>query len=238
MGFTDYTYNNPAGINSVIVECWGAGASGNNGGVPSFYGGGGGGAYSRKTVPVTPLTGYLARVGDGGIVLFDGGDTTFFADGGVNCVAKGGLVAGGNPGGLGGQAAAGDGDIKFSGGDGGDGDAISTQGAGGGSSASRFSNGGKGGNAAAGGAGGTVAGGGPGGDGGPPGGPAPAVPSGPGGGGGTGGSPFQAGAAGFRGLIVIWRVTDFGPSGLPLAHFAPGDPVPAFPKDRKRAYIM
>lgn len=234
MATTDYTYNNPAGISLVTVECWGAGGGGSTSGSPSFIGGGGGGAYSRKNVAVTPGNSYLARLGNGGsssAPLSNGGDSTFFGDAGDQCLAVGGGIPSGHTGGLGGQAAAGNGTVKFSGGNGGLGDDTSDHGAGGGSSAGRSADGNTGASSASG--GGVTPGpdaAGPGGAGGPSGGPAPAVPSGYGGGGGTGGSSFQAGATGFDGLIVIWRPGDYGnPSAVPLGVFAPGSIVPPFP---------
>lgn len=104
----------PAGVTSVDVECWGAGACGGSGETRK---GGGGGAYSKKlSISVTPGNSYTVVVGQSGTPVknaegANGGDS-YFID--VSTVlAKGG---GGN--GIGGQASSGVGDIKYSGGNG------------------------------------------------------------------------------------------------------------------------
>lgn len=51
----------PAGVTSVLVECWGGGAAGAAG-----AGGGGGGGYSANTEAVTPGTVYYLNIGAGG----------------------------------------------------------------------------------------------------------------------------------------------------------------------------
>jgi hypothetical protein len=102
-------------------------------------GGGGGGAYSSvSNVNLTPAGTVQYRVGSGGAEASDGGDTWFGAATlGASIVgAKGGGRAGlggdgPRPGGTGGAAASGIGDVKFSGGDGGQG-ANSNEGGGGG----------------------------------------------------------------------------------------------------------
>ncbi len=114
--FSNGTWTCPAGVTSVSVECWGAG-----GGGTTNTAGGGGGAYSKKTVAVTPSSNYAVVVGTSAANA-NGGDTTFAS---TTVVAKGGL-SGGN-GRTGGQASAGTGDTKYSGGDGGN----TSQGAGG-----------------------------------------------------------------------------------------------------------
>lgn len=103
----DGTWTCPSGVTSALVECWGAGGGGTNG-----SGGGGGGAYSRKTVSVTPSTGYAIQVGVSAANT-DGEDSTFDS---TVVVAKGGL-SGGN-GGTGGQAGDCTGDQAYSGADG------------------------------------------------------------------------------------------------------------------------
>lgn len=126
---------------TIQIECWGAGASGGRGwdGSSSFDGGGGG-AYSKVNAFVVAPTGYTAVVGVGGVAPNgsssgnNGGDSTFNS---TSCVAKGGLhpvhdVAVG----MGGDAALGIGDVKYSGGNGGSGG-----GGGGGSSAGTAANG-------------------------------------------------------------------------------------------------
>jgi hypothetical protein len=110
------TWTAPAGVTSVDVEAWGAGASGGNGVVRK---GGGGGAYSKKlNIVVTPGNTYSVVVGIGGENTTantpgsPGGDS-YFVD--VSTVlAKGGQ--GDN--GLGGDALSGIGDTKYSGGNG------------------------------------------------------------------------------------------------------------------------
>jgi hypothetical protein len=120
----------PAGVTSVDVEVWGAGGGG--GGVsfsPKGFGGGGG-AYSKKnSYAVTPGNSYTVTVGTGGSAAAGGGSTSggnggdsWFSTSGT-VLAKGGLGGIGNmqtesPS-LGGQAASGIGDIKYSGGTGG-----------------------------------------------------------------------------------------------------------------------
>jgi len=98
----------------------GANENGNNGGH-----GGGGGAYSGITnLTLTPGASVSYRVGIGGTATVDGGDTWFngasFAAASV--AAKGGTAGvGRTSAGNGGQASAGIGTVKFSGGEGGDG---------------------------------------------------------------------------------------------------------------------
>lgn len=133
----------PAGITSVDVAVWGAG-----GGSGYYSGGaGGGGAYSRKNaISVTPGNSYTVTVGAGGNETV-GGDSWFSATNVV--LAKGGGLGvygfnGGGPpctGGAGGSAAAGVGDVKYSGGNGGTGDCYGGMGAGGGGGAGSSSDG-------------------------------------------------------------------------------------------------
>jgi hypothetical protein len=132
------TWTCPAGVTSVTVECWGAGG----GGViaaPFPPGGGGGGAYSRSTLTVIPGNVYPLTVG-AGVAGGDGGQS-FFIDA-ATVMAMGGSQALGhlNSGQPGGQASAGVGEIKFSGGTGGNGANASHNG-GGGAGASRTTNG-------------------------------------------------------------------------------------------------
>ncbi len=133
----------PAGITSVDVAVWGGG-----GGSGYYSGGaGGGGAYSRKnSISVTPGNSYTVTVGAGGNEAV-GGDSWFSATNVV--LAKGGGLGvygfnGGGPpctGGAGGSAAAGVGDVKYSGGNGGTGECYGGMGAGGGGGAGSGGNG-------------------------------------------------------------------------------------------------
>lgn len=106
----------PAGVTSVQVECFGAGGGALQQG--SFAsGGGGGGAYARSTVNVVPGNSYDYFVGAG--VVANHGQDTYFIDA-LTVMAKGGtgLPVNQNAGGLGGQASASVGVVKFSGGNG------------------------------------------------------------------------------------------------------------------------
>ena len=61
---TSGTWQCPAGVYSVIAECWGGGGAGGAGtGNPANGGGGAGGAYSSSVIGVTPLTIYNVTVG-------------------------------------------------------------------------------------------------------------------------------------------------------------------------------
>jgi hypothetical protein len=200
------TWTCPAGITRATFEVWGAGGGG-SGGYDSTYGGagGGGGAYSRlENITVTPGTGYTVHVGAGGAGGayqnnngVAGGDSWFWNT--LKVLAKGGANGeGGANYGLGGDAASGIGDARYSGGNGG---AVSATaaGTGGGGSAGTASDGTTPGtDDSSGGA--AVPGGGPGGDGGS----APA--SGPGGGGG-GGAASGNGGAGYDGQVKITYYT-------------------------------
>ena len=140
VGFNDPTGNDYA--ETIQIECWGAGAGGsnsNNGSASS--GGGGGGAYSKVNAFVAS-TSYSIVVGTGGASVGanndgqDGGDSTFNT---TTCVAKGGTHSIHDVSvGTGGSAAAGTGDVKYSGGNG-----VGTQDSsgGGGSSAGTGANG-------------------------------------------------------------------------------------------------
>jgi len=141
---TNGSWEAPAGVTEVIVECWGGGGAG--GGRTSSNGqggGGGGGAYSKSTLAVTPSNSYAYVVGatvTGVSTNVTGatGNDTYWVD--VSTVlAKGGGGGGTNSsantatGGAGGLASAGVGTLKYDGGAGVDG--ISTYGGGGGSGA-------------------------------------------------------------------------------------------------------
>lgn len=210
------TWVAPAGVTSVDVEVWGGGGAGGGQNLGSDGGGGGGGgAYSKKvSIPVTPGTSYTVSVGTGGAGVTSGtggagGDSYFISTSTV--LAKGG--AGGAPstgtppaGGVGGAAASGVGDTRYSGGNGGKGrDNSNGQGGPGGSSAGSAATGTSGADpwstttAAA-----APAGGGIGGNGGAAGanGSAPASGNG-GGGGGSGDGTSRTGGAGAPGKVAI-----------------------------------
>ena len=93
-----YTWVCPAGVTSVLVECWGGGGAGGSAtknSVSSGGGGGAGGAYVKKiSVPVTHTQSYTVTVGAGGISVLGtvvaGGNTTFIGDSTTTVTAKGG----------------------------------------------------------------------------------------------------------------------------------------------------
>lgn len=166
------TWQCPAGITSVTVECWGGGGGGGGASSASIGGGGGGGgAYSISILTLTPGTIYTVTVGAGaaGVSAANGGtggDSWFSTTGTV--LAKGGggglfnTAAGGGAGGASGSSV---GTTKFSGGAGGTGqNLVSGSGGGGGGGAGNAAVGGAGGNGGVGvggtaGAGGSVGGG-------------------------------------------------------------------------------
>lgn len=62
------TFTVPAGVTSVIVECWGGGGAGGAAtGNPAAGGGGAGGSYAIKVLTVSPGNNYTVTVGTGGI---------------------------------------------------------------------------------------------------------------------------------------------------------------------------
>lgn len=203
----------PAGVTAVEVETWGGGGRGGSrtGGSNVGRGGGGGGAYSRGIVSVTPGQTYYINVGVGSNNNSNpGGDSWFNAVGSAPTsdsfvLAKGGISGGNNTtGATGGQANAGYGQVKNSGGTGANGvDGGSRRGGGGGSSAGPSADGNDGNNAT----GGTApAGGGPGGNGATSDGNGSAATPPPGGGGGgarRGNSGSPTGGAGANGQVVI-----------------------------------
>ena len=104
------TYVVPAGITSVIVECWGAGGGGGSSNTMSKSrgrgGGGGGGAYSSTTIVVTPGNSYNIVVGTGGT----GGVAGNGSAGGASTFDATSVVAnGGKPGNKGSNGSAGTG---------------------------------------------------------------------------------------------------------------------------------
>lgn len=111
----------PAGVTSIDIECWGAGANGTSGDGFTFGGnGGGGGAYAQRlAVAVTPGNTYSF------VVDSSGGASETNWDSGV-CVAKSAI---GTTGGLGDSGV---GDVRYSGGNGAASLFTSTGGGGGG----------------------------------------------------------------------------------------------------------
>lgn len=109
----------PFGAKTVTVECYGAGGSGNA--RQTMFCGGGGGGYSKKnTYSLAGLTGIYISVPGVPAAHTDGADA--FAkensSGGTTiCLAKGGQAQP-DVNNLGGQASAGTGDVKYSGGTG------------------------------------------------------------------------------------------------------------------------
>ena len=109
----------PDDVYEVTVQVWGGGGRGGTG-YFGPYGGGGGGAYSKSTLIVTPGTSFPVRVGSGSTSNFTGGEDSWFSTA-ATVMAKGGsscanVFTGGN----GGQASAGYGEVKYSGGKGAD----------------------------------------------------------------------------------------------------------------------
>lgn len=123
----------PAGVTSIVVECWGGGGKGSTvsgGGTQLGGGGGGGGAYSRISLSSLSLN-YTVAVGTGSTITAAGGDSWFGTIGTI--IAKGGLSAANNnvTGVSGGLAASGIGTVKYNGGSGANGSGTSYGGGGG-----------------------------------------------------------------------------------------------------------
>ena len=122
----DYVFTVPAGITSIIVECWGGGGGSESIGTNSLgrmTAGAAGGAYARKTISVSPGEEYPLTVGAGGNYVATGtgqGGDTFFNTNVV--LAKGGNGIGRNTTtGAAGTATGSIGDIVYAGGSGGGG---------------------------------------------------------------------------------------------------------------------
>jgi hypothetical protein len=75
----------PPGVNSVLVEVWGAGAGGSRGS-DGTGGGGGGGSYCAARFSVTPGSPLTLTIGVGGAGGYPGDD------GGFSAVVGGGIV--------------------------------------------------------------------------------------------------------------------------------------------------
>lgn len=137
----------PAGVTSIQVEAWGGGGAGGGVTLPGGGAGGGGGAYARlNNYPVIGGTTYNYTVGAGAALPAAGvagtaGLDSFFVNA-TTLLAKGGGAGGLNTTGLagiGGDAVASIGDVKYAGGNGAVGTA--TYGGGSGGSAGSGSNG-------------------------------------------------------------------------------------------------
>ena len=131
----------PAGVNGVIVECWGGGAGGSNNGSATARpgGGGGGGGYSKtNVVRVVPGKTYTVTVGaqvNAGAV---GNPSSFTGEDGTACYAVGGGTTTTRTGGIGsGTAAPAVGDVKYGGGAGGTAANSNNYGGGGGGEGAR-----------------------------------------------------------------------------------------------------
>ncbi len=126
------TYNVPAGINNILVECigggaGGGGAAGSAGIGGGAAGGGGGGSYAKKYIKNVSGSAYTINIGSGGTggvagnnIGMSGGNTTFdalitayggiggngsaFVTGGINNGGNGGILAIGGDVNIGGQS--------------------------------------------------------------------------------------------------------------------------------------
>ncbi|WP_373496531.1 glycine-rich domain-containing protein [Aquiflexum sp.] len=134
----EFNFFVPAGVNSLEIEVWGAGAGGAGRTTNGSGGGGGGGAYSRSEIIVVPGSVYTVLVGAGGLSNNNGGDSWVAPTETISnkvILAKGGLSPGNNnvAGGSGGSFDNGIGTFRFSAGNGAIG--VGNAGGGGGSSA-------------------------------------------------------------------------------------------------------
>jgi hypothetical protein len=134
------TFTVPGGVNSIVVECWGAGGAGGGTTANTQYGGGGGagGSYAKKTISVVPGNTYTVTVGGiatgtttagaNGNSSWFGTIGTVYAEGGAGGAApNGGTAAGGT-----GSFTNNIGDIVYAGGNGADGNTTLSGGGGGG----------------------------------------------------------------------------------------------------------
>lgn len=137
------TFTIPAGVTSVLVECWGGGGSGggNSSNISRGGGGGAGGAYAKKVVPVISGTVYTVTVAATKAGIIGAGSqgnpswfdtkSTVYAEGGAGGAApNGGTASAGT-----GSAANSIGDVVYAGGSGSTG-TTSQGGAGGGGAGS------------------------------------------------------------------------------------------------------
>ena len=92
------TWTCPVGVNSIQVECWGAGGAGGSASTASTSssnrsgGGGGAGSYVKKTILVVPGTTYNVTVGVGGIKGGTSGASGYFGNSGGKSEFSGGTV--------------------------------------------------------------------------------------------------------------------------------------------------
>lgn len=216
------TYNRPVDWNATnnvayAIAGGGGGGRGNNTNVPGRGGAGGGACSGTANLDLSASVSYqVGGAGIGGTAQpqagTPGGDSWFNAPvsapsyANANPASKGGLGSGSQTGALGGDAAAGIGSARFSGGNGGNGQGTNGAGGGGGGAAGQNAGGGNGTNGASGNGGNGGAG-----NGGIGGGGAGATPDGGTGGAGTNfGSPYgSGGGAGGGGSSV----TAGGPGG-------------------------
>ncbi|MEO8067510.1 MAG: T9SS type A sorting domain-containing protein [Flavobacteriales bacterium] len=111
-----FSYAVPAGVNKVVVECWGGGGRGGARTSNGQAGGAGGGAYSRAVVNVTPLTNQSVTVGVGSNSgTSPGGDSFFISNTTVMAKGGGSVADNATTGAAGGSAASSVGTVKFSG---------------------------------------------------------------------------------------------------------------------------
>ncbi|WP_198673006.1 beta strand repeat-containing protein [Algoriphagus litoralis] len=138
----------PNGVTEVIVEAWGGGGRGGGRTSNGTGGGGGGGAYSRSIISVTPGQNFSYVIGAGSNSTSSGGSSRFYLSSapGTDLVrATGGNSVSNNTSGgaTGGDADDGEGEVKYSGGDGasGSGSGGSRRGGGGGGGAGQSGDG-------------------------------------------------------------------------------------------------
>lgn len=91
------TWTCPVGVNSIQVECWGAGGAGGSASTATSSGnrsggGGGAGSYVKKTILVVPGTAYTITVGVGGIKGGTSGASGYFGNSGGKSEFLGGTV--------------------------------------------------------------------------------------------------------------------------------------------------
>jgi hypothetical protein len=134
------TFNVPAGVTSIIVECWGAGGAGGGTTTNNARGGGGGagGAYARSLITVIPGNNYTVTVGTATAGAQSAGATggpswfgtagTIYAQGGAGGAAPNGGTANGGMG----SSASSLGDVVYAGGNGANGTTALSGGGGGG----------------------------------------------------------------------------------------------------------
>jgi hypothetical protein len=130
--YSSGSYTVPAGVTSMVVECWGGGGGGSNRTTNGTFtgGGGGGGAYASSIIDVIPGNTYNYVIGAGGAGSTDGGNSSFNSTSVVAVGGTGGILNS-TAGGAGGSASSSTGNLKYSGGTGSTGAASSGGGGGG-----------------------------------------------------------------------------------------------------------